>query len=105
MNHFLAMGIPTTADDSGYFLWFANNWRFCVVPALIVTALLTAWVTRAVRSWSTRTPGPPDPPVADSQILENQKQPDPPPGSDEFKIWRPIELPDISRPALGSLPS
>lgn len=89
MNLFLAMGIPTTADDSGYFLWFANNWRFCIVPALVVTAFLIFWVARAIRSLSARTPGPPEPPVADSQILENHEQSDPPSISSELRIWLP----------------
>ncbi len=93
MNFLLAMGIPNTTDDRGYFLWAAQNWPVFVIPALAFAALLVGWLIRTIRNWSTPTPGPSNPPSAQSETLEQPDRPDPPfgPTPQRWIAW-PLDL-------------
>jgi hypothetical protein len=102
MSILLAMGIPTTTDDSGYFLWFAHNWTMCVVPALTFGALLSYWVTRKIRTRAARTPGSSDPPGTQSQAAELHDRPNPPPGSNQTVFRQPYVLSDYPGFGTGS---
>src|SRR5262245_34596970 len=62
MNLLLAMGIPTTPDDRGYFLWLSQHWMVFVLLTLALLALLTAWFIRTVHAWLARMSGPSGPP-------------------------------------------
>jgi hypothetical protein len=88
----LAMGIPTTADDSGYFLWFSHHWTDCIVVALAFGTLLIVWVARKIRTWTTPKPGSSGPPGAQSRTMELPDRPSPPPGRDEDGTTWPFEL-------------
>jgi hypothetical protein len=88
----LAMGVPTTSDDTGYFLWFAHHWTMCVVPAFAMGALLIFWVARAIRTWTARPPSSSDPPGTQTQALELHEQSNQPGGSSQTDIPGPIEL-------------
>jgi hypothetical protein len=50
MIAFLAMGVSTTADSSGYFLRLPDLWSIFVVPLVCIYLVLAIWVFRKVRS-------------------------------------------------------
>lgn len=98
MNVLLAMGIPTTADDRGYFQWLSQNWTIWVVPALVFGTLLIAWVVRKIHAWSAGTPGSNQPP-AESQTMDLAEPPSPPSSTQHNQsTWMLEPL----RPALAS---
>ena len=49
MNILLAMGLPSTTDGRGYFLWLAHNWQFLMPLALATVVVVFAFVAVVVR--------------------------------------------------------
>jgi hypothetical protein len=88
----LAMGIQTTADDSGYFLWFSHHLTDCIVFALAFGTLLIVWVARKIRTWTTPKAGSSGPPGAQSQAMELHDQPSPLSGPDHDGTTWPFAL-------------
>src|SRR5438132_12022718 len=96
MSALLAMGVPTTTDTRGYFVWLAHNWPVFVPAALAFCAVLVGLVVHIVKSWSRATPdssGPDAPP----QAMDGPPSPVPGSGSDaDIGIRWPFELPCYS---------
>lgn len=64
MNAFLAMGISTTQDSSGYFRLLPHMWPVLVVPFVCFYAILSAWVVRKIRASRSASDVQADHPVA-----------------------------------------
>lgn len=56
MNQFLAMGISTTQDSSGYFRLLPHMWPVLVVPVICFYVILGAWIVRKIRGIQSRSP-------------------------------------------------
>ncbi len=92
MNVLLAMNVPTTSDDHGYFLWLAQNWTIFILPTFILATLLVGWAVGKIRAWTTGTPGSSEPPAAQFQSMELPEQPSPPSGPQQIEFDWPFEL-------------
>ncbi len=77
MNAFFAMGIPTTTDDRGYYLWAAQNLIFLVLPTIVFLTFLVAWVVQQIRACKTGAPGGSPPPTSLSETSEPPATPAP----------------------------
>ena len=56
MHAFLAMGVPTTDDSSGYFRLLPHMWPVFVVPVICLYLVLAAWVARKLRGGTETKP-------------------------------------------------
>jgi hypothetical protein len=97
MNILLAMGVPTTNDRRGYFLWLAHNWQFLMPAAmalLVIVFAFVAWVVRVIRSGrGGATPGASTQADPQSRVSDLSRGIDPSQGPDPDSQgpWR-IEL-------------
>lgn len=73
MDAFFGMGVPTTTDDSGYWLRLPHLWSVFVIPIVCFYAFLTVWVVKKVQGALAGEPGsaetelPSSPPSSSSQ--------------------------------------